>query len=166
MYVDRFGLYMYKTLIKKWIFNYSDEIEIKLHYGSSKQPLPTHMATNFQNLIWNILLRGIHWKPSYRTVPKQSYCNCKAVLSLIISTIQLNSLFVFFYTERIINKAIILQYWFSDVLSWHSNVMSDKGLIFLMNILPDVYMCHLRKKECTLSFWGDSKMYTSCIIEN
>ena len=36
---------------------------------------------------------------------------------------------------------------FLDVLPRHTNIMKDKDSIFLMNVLPDVYICPLRKKS-------------------
>ena len=36
-----------------------------------------------------------------------------------------------------------------------------KGLIFLMNVLPDVHICSLRKKSAPLLPEGDIRMYTS-----
>ena len=43
------------------------------------------------------------------------------------------------YTKRINDKAIILQS--------HSNIVADKGLNLLMNVLPDVYICPPKRKS-------------------
>ena len=48
------------------------------------------------------------------------------------------------------DKAIILQSCILDVLPKHSNIMAGKGLIFLMNALPGVYICLPRKKSAPL----------------
>ena len=92
---------LYKTLIKRWIFDGSDEIEIRLPLLNcpnileyiwwllnSNQPHPKDIARNLQNVV----VKRLHLLKS------QKYWNCKVLLGIIIPTItQLNYLFVLSY---------------------------------------------------------------------
>ena len=132
-------------------------------YGNSIGSHPKNSRLETINLIRKRLLRLHSLKPKY--------CNYKVLLGLIISIIrQLNSLLVFpnsaealskFYTRSTCDKTIVY-----IILPWHSDLMADKGLNILMNVLLHVSPQAVRKKECTYSSWGDSKMYTSGTIVN
>ena len=47
-------------------------------------------------------------------------------------------------------KHFVLQSCFFYVLPRHTNLMIDKVFNFLMNMLPDLYICPLRKKSAPL----------------
>ena len=51
-------------------------------------------------------------------------------------------------TRRTSDKAVILQSCFLNVLPKHADIMAGraKGLVFLMNVQPDVYICPLKKR--------------------
>ena len=51
------------------------------------------------------------------------------------------------YTWKISDEAVCLAVLFFHVLPRHTNIMADKGFNGLMNVLPDVYICTLRKKS-------------------
>ena len=46
-------------------------------------------------------------------------------------------------------KQFVLQSCFFCLLPMHTNIMT-KGLIFLIKVLPDVYICSLRRKSAPL----------------
>ena len=64
-------------------------------------------------------------------------------------------------TRKTNEEAVRLAILFFYVFPRHTNIMA--GSMCLMNVLPDVYICPLRKNN---SFWGDSKIYTSGSMEN
>ena len=56
---------------------------------------------------------------------------------------------------------------FFYALPKYTNIMTDEGLIFLMNVLPDVYISFHKKKSSPLLPEGTVKsMYTSSSITN
>ena len=56
---------------------------------------------------------------------------------------------------------------FFYVLPRYTNIMTDKDLIFLMNVLPDVYISFHKKKSSPLLPEGTVKsIYTSSSITN
>ena len=56
---------------------------------------------------------------------------------------------------------------FFYALSKYTNIMTDEGLIFLMNVLPDVYISFHKKKSSPLLPEGTVKsMYTSSSTTN
>ena len=61
------------------------------------------------------------------------------------------------YTRRTYDEAVILQSCFLDVLTRNTNLMTDKGFNFLMNVLPDVYIFPLRRKSASLFSEGTVK---------
>ena len=134
-------------------------IYLHTRYGNNIGSHPKNSWLETINSIRKRLLRLHSLKPKY--------CNYKVLLGLIISIIrQLNSLLVFpnsaealskFYTRRICDKAIVY-----IILPWRSDLMADKGLNILLHVSPQA----VRKKECTYSSWGDSKMHTSGTIVN
>ena len=71
-----------------------------------------------------------------------------------------------FCTRRTSGKALILQFYFLDVLPRHTNIMISVGCL-------SNQMCKSvpLEKECTFSFWGDiwgnwGEIYTSDSIAN
>ena len=118
----------------------------------------------------------------------QKYWNCKVFLCFRLTTIaQLNFLFVLYFWSsyckclkqllmkwaqfinnyqkstpgRPMKKQLVLQSCFLMYYLWIWIWWQVKGSLFLMNMLPDVHICHLKKKStCTSFSWGDSKMNT------
>ena len=114
----------------------------------------------------------------------QKYWNCKVSLGIITTTItQLNSLFVLYYCSSQCRHLMkLLMKWAQFINNYQKSILGGpmmkqffmqscffmyyrgilisrqtKGLIFLMNMLPDVYICSHRRKSAPLLPEGTAK---------
>ena len=155
--------------------DFPEQSDLK-HFQSSL--IAFESATSLKR--YNQKFSKLNWEKIARRhlLKSQKYWNCKVFLCLKLATItQLNSLFVLYFWSsycsclikllmkwvQFINnyqkstlggprkKQFVLQScFFFYVLPRHTNIMIDKVLNFLMNVLPDVYICPLRKKSAPL----------------